>query len=97
MQWVSIYHIPNVYTLYWEKMRYGYEVPRMILLQAYLYIYSFTEQDQLQSTPHQQLCTQPNDSATVWNIYRTPIMEQLSVPLSHFFGSLQYPNIFIPL
>jgi hypothetical protein len=35
--------------------------------------------------------------ATVGNISGTSVVEQLSVPSSHFFGCLQYPEIFVPL
>jgi hypothetical protein len=29
--------------------------------------------------------------------FKTPVVEYLSVPSSHFFGCLQYPEIFITL
>jgi hypothetical protein len=35
--------------------------------------------------------------ATGGNISGTPVVKQLSVPSSHFFGCLQYPEIFLPL
>jgi hypothetical protein len=56
-------------------MRCGNEVPGMILLQAYLYMYvQLTERGHLQSTPLEQLCTYPNDAATVRNIFKTPVV-----------------------
>jgi hypothetical protein len=36
-------------------------------------------------------------TASAGNIFGTPVVEYLSVPLSHFFRCLQYPEIFIPL
>jgi hypothetical protein len=30
-------------------------------------------------------------------LLETPVVEWLSVPLPHFFGCLQYPEVFIPL
>jgi hypothetical protein len=35
--------------------------------------------------------------ATGGNISGTPVLEQFSVPSSHLSGSLQYPEIFVPL
>jgi hypothetical protein len=38
-----------------------------------------------------------NIAVTVGNIFGTSVVEQLSVPPSHFLVCLQYPEIFIPL
>jgi len=74
----------------------GYEVPRMILLWAYLYTYSL-QKCVIFSSPLEHQCTLPNNAATVGNTFGTPIVEHFSLPSSHFFGCLQYPEIFITL
>jgi hypothetical protein len=40
---------------------------------------------------------QPNDAATVGNIFETSIVEQLSVTSHFIFGCFQYPEILVPL
>jgi hypothetical protein len=43
-----------------------------------------TVRGHLRSTPLEQLCTWPNDAASVGNISGTPAVGYFSVPLSHF-------------
>jgi hypothetical protein len=72
------------------------EVPKIILWQVYLCTYSLLTGVTFEVIP-EALSTYPNDAVTVRNIFGTPVVEQLSVPLSHFFRCLQKPEIFIPL
>jgi hypothetical protein len=59
-------------------MRYGCEVPGMVLLQAsYLYTYSLLGGVTFQYSPSAAM---PNNAATVGHIPGTPIVEWLSVP-----------------
>jgi len=79
-------------------MRCAFDVSGMILLQAvYLYTHSLLNGVTFEVPPPlQQLCTML--PATVGNISGTPVVEQLSVPSSHFLdGCLPYPDIFVPL
>jgi hypothetical protein len=52
-------------------MRHGHEVSGTISLQ-YL---ELSERGHLRSTPLEQLCTWPNDAATVGNIFGTPTVK----------------------
>jgi len=52
-------------------MRSAYEVPGNDFIASIPVNLQLTMRVHLQSTPLQQLCTQPNDAATVRNIFRT--------------------------
>jgi hypothetical protein len=72
----------------------GFRNDFIVSLPVYLQL---TDRGQLRSTPREQLCTWPNDATTIETIFGTPVVEQLSVLMSHFFGCLQYPEIFVTL
>jgi hypothetical protein len=55
-----------------DFMKCGYEVTRMILLQAYLCTYSMVT---FKVTTLEQLCTKSKNTTTVGNIFGTPVVE----------------------
>jgi hypothetical protein len=86
--------IVNIYSeRVWKEAytRRGYEVPRMILLQVYLYTHSLLKAVTFKVLPLSSCALSPMMlPATVGNVFGTPAVVT-------FFGCLQYPEIFVPL
>jgi hypothetical protein len=61
------------------------------IIPIYLTVY-WGRGNHFRSTPLQKLWTYPNDAATVGKIFGTPVVEELSVPSSHFFDGLNIPK-----
>jgi hypothetical protein len=78
-------------------MRCGYEVPGMVLLQAYPCICSILRGVTFEALPLSSYALSPMILPLLETFLELLLWNSLSVPSSHFFGCHQYPEIFTPL
>jgi hypothetical protein len=74
----------------------GYEVPRMILLQAYLYAYSLLRGVTFETPPLSSYAFCPTMLPLLETFWNSCCGTAFSAVIT-FFGCLQYPEIFVPL
>jgi len=92
--WVVTQGVPQP-KCFWTCKRCGYDIRGVILSQAYIHNYNLQRAVNFEVLPLSSYALSPKMlPATAGNIFGAPLMEQ---PSSHFFGCLQYREIFIPL